>query len=114
MLESSFNEPISATQKMCEECEYVDELLSKAIKINSDPLQRLMYIASFVVSGFCHTKTRAIGNPFCGRAVAERIWKLEINSSARQKFWGQSLEIIPEDFNRLTILIPDNREDMDV
>ncbi|KAH9446715.1 hypothetical protein Pst134EA_030621 [Puccinia striiformis f. sp. tritici] len=140
----SFNEPISATQKICEECEYVDELLSKAVKINSDPLERLMYIASFVVSGFCHTKTRAIRKPFnpmlgetyeCIRPekglkfISEKVvhhppmiaayaegknWKLEINSSARQKFWGQSLEIIPEGLNRLTIFNSDNREDMDV
>ncbi|KAI9601976.1 hypothetical protein KEM48_001265 [Puccinia striiformis f. sp. tritici PST-130] len=82
----SFNEPISATQKICEECEYVDELLSKAVKINSDPLERLMYIASFVVSGFCHTKTRAIRKPFCGICRRKEL-ELEINSSARQKFW---------------------------
>lgn len=59
----SFNEPLSATQKICEECEYVDELLAKAAQHNCDPLDRLMYIAGFVVSGFCHTKTRAIRKP---------------------------------------------------
>ncbi|PLW09514.1 hypothetical protein PCANC_24185 [Puccinia coronata f. sp. avenae] len=141
----SFNEPLSATQKICEECEYVDELLTKAVKSDSDPMERLMYIASFVVSGFCHTKTRAIRKPFnpmlgetyeCIRPekgmnfLSEKVvhhppmiaaycegknWKLEINSSARQKFWGQSLEIIPEGLNRLTILNPKgSAESMDV
>ncbi|KAA1107140.1 hypothetical protein PGT21_003767 [Puccinia graminis f. sp. tritici] len=140
----SFNEPLSATQKICEECEYVDELLTKAVK-SVDPIERLMYIAGFVVSGFCHTKTRAIRKPFnpmlgetfeCIRPdkgmkfLSEKVvhhppmiaayaegknWKLEINSSARQKFWGQSLEIIPEGLNRLTIFNPKGKaESMDV
>lgn len=129
----SLNEPISATQKICEEFEYADELLLKAVKSNSNSLERLMFIAAFVVSGFCHTKTRAIRKPFnpmlgetyeCIRPdkgfrfLSEKVshhppiisayaegesWKLEMNSSGRQKFWGQSLEIIPEGFNRLTI-----------
>ncbi|KNZ57494.1 uncharacterized protein VP01_2143g2 [Puccinia sorghi] len=137
----SFNEPLSATQKICEECEYVDELLAKAAQHNCDPLDRLMYIAGFVVSGFCHTKTRAIRKPFnpmlgetyeCIRSdkgmkfLSEKVvhhppmiaayaegknWKLEINSSARQKFWGQSLEIIPEGLNRLTIFNPQENAD---
>ncbi|WAQ92862.1 hypothetical protein PtA15_17A344 [Puccinia triticina] len=137
----SFNEPLSATQKICEECEYVDELLTKAARSDADPVERLMYIAGFVVSGFCHTKTRAIRKPFnpmlgetyeCIRPdkgmkfLSEKVvhhppmiaayaegknWKLEINSSARQKFWGQSLEIIPEGLNRLTIFNPKGKED---
>jgi len=119
----------------------VDELLAKAVQHNCDPIERLMYIAGFVVSGFCHTKTRAIRKPFnpmlgetyeCIRPekgmkfLSEKVvhhppmiaayaegknWKLEINSSARQKFWGQSLEIIPEGLNRLTIFNPQGTTD---
>jgi hypothetical protein len=64
--------------------------------------QKLIFIDAFLadtVAAYCEGKN----------------WKLEINSSARQKFWGQSLEIIPEGLNRLTILNPKgSAESMDV
>ncbi|MBW0504186.1 hypothetical protein O181_043901 [Austropuccinia psidii MF-1] len=129
----SFNEPLSALQKLCEEFEYADELLTMAVKSQNNPIERLVYIVGFVVSGYCSSKTRFARKPFnpmlgetfeCIRPdkkirfISEKVvhhpptmaayaegeqWTMEINSSIRQKFWGQSLEIIPEGLNRLTI-----------
>ncbi|KAG0142960.1 hypothetical protein CROQUDRAFT_661834 [Cronartium quercuum f. sp. fusiforme G11] len=128
----SFNEPLSALQKLCEECEYADVLLNQAVKCK-DPIERLVYVSAFAVSSFSSTKTRASRKPFnpilgetyeCIRPdkgfrfISEKVshhppimaayaegdgWKLEMTSSIRQKFWGKSLEIIPEGSTRLTI-----------
>lgn len=128
----SFNEPLSALQKLCEELEYSDMLVTRAVA-SSDPIERLIFVSAFAVSAFCATKTRATRKPFnpilgetyeCVRAdkgmkyFSEKVshhppimaayaegegWKFELNSSIRQKFWGKSLEVIPEGLNRLTI-----------
>ncbi|EGF98128.1 uncharacterized protein MELLADRAFT_96141 [Melampsora larici-populina 98AG31] len=128
----SFNEPLSALQKLCEEVEYSDMLVTRAVA-SSDPIERLVFVSAFAVSAFCATKTRATRKPFnpilgetyeCVRPdkgmkyVSEKVshhppimaayaegdgWKFELTSSIRQKFWGKSLEVIREGLNRLTI-----------
>uniref|UniRef100_A0A8C2CK55 Oxysterol-binding protein n=1 Tax=Cyprinus carpio TaxID=7962 RepID=A0A8C2CK55_CYPCA len=56
------NEPLNTLQRLCEELEY-SELLDKAAH-TQDPFERMVYIATFAVSGYASSHYRAGGKPF--------------------------------------------------
>uniref|UniRef100_A0A8C1D6W5 Oxysterol-binding protein-related protein 3 n=1 Tax=Cyprinus carpio carpio TaxID=630221 RepID=A0A8C1D6W5_CYPCA len=110
------NEPLNTLQRLCEELEY-SELLDKAAH-TQDPFERMVYIATFAVSGYASSYYRAGGKPFnpvlgetyeCDRPdkgfcfVAEQVGRqssppnfLQISLRLwRNKFWGKSMEIVP-------------------
>lgn len=127
----SFNCPLSLLQATCEEYEYA-ELLEKAAK-TQDWVERICLVGAFAVSGYASTKLRASRKPFnpmlgetfeCVREdkhlkfVAEKVvhqppivasyaegknWSCSSQSSVKNKFWGKSLELIPEGTTRLEI-----------
>uniref|UniRef100_A0A8C1W1N6 Oxysterol-binding protein n=1 Tax=Cyprinus carpio TaxID=7962 RepID=A0A8C1W1N6_CYPCA len=117
------NEPLNTLQRLCEELEY-SELLDKAAH-TQDPFERMVYIATFAVSGYASSYYRAGGKPFnpvlgetyeCDRPdkgfcfVAEQVSHHPPISAChaesknfifwqdvrwRNKFWGKSMEIVP-------------------
>ncbi|XP_056901241.1 oxysterol-binding protein-related protein 3 isoform X2 [Takifugu flavidus] len=118
-----FNEPLNTLQRMCEELEYC-ELLEKAAD-TPDPFQRMVYIATFVVSIYTFSYYRIGGKPFnpvlgetyeCDRPdkgfkfVAEQVshhppisachaeakdYVFWQDLRCKNKFWGKSMEIFP-------------------
>uniref|UniRef100_W5JZ04 Oxysterol-binding protein-related protein 3 n=1 Tax=Astyanax mexicanus TaxID=7994 RepID=W5JZ04_ASTMX len=56
------NEPVNTLQRLCEELEY-SELLDRAAH-TQDPFERMVYIATFAVSGYASSYYRAGGKPF--------------------------------------------------
>uniref|UniRef100_A0A0X3NRK0 Oxysterol-binding protein n=1 Tax=Schistocephalus solidus TaxID=70667 RepID=A0A0X3NRK0_SCHSO len=120
------NEPLSALQVLCEEMEY-SELLDIACT-KTEPAERMIYIATFAVSGYARTAQRAATKPFnpllgetfeClrpekdWRFMAEQVshhppvaachcsssnWTLNQEMMMKNKFWGRSLEVIPVGF----------------
>ncbi|KAM6994908.1 oxysterol-binding protein-related protein 3 isoform 2-T2 [Tautogolabrus adspersus] len=117
------NEPLNTLQRLCEELEY-SELLDRAANTH-DPFERMVYIATFVVSGYASSYYRTGGKPFnpilgetyeCDRPdkgfrfVAEQVSHHPPISAChaesknfiywqdvrcKNKFWGKSMEIIP-------------------
>ncbi|XP_056090870.1 oxysterol-binding protein-related protein 3 isoform X1 [Rhinichthys klamathensis goyatoka] len=117
------NEPLNTLQRLCEELEY-SELLDKAAH-TQDPFERMVYIATFAVSGYASSYYRAGGKPFnpvlgetyeCDRPdkgfrfVGEQVSHHPPISAChadsknfifwqdvrwRNKFWGKSMEIVP-------------------
>ncbi|XP_052002735.1 oxysterol-binding protein-related protein 3-like isoform X4 [Xyrauchen texanus] len=117
------NEPLNTLQRLCEELEY-SELLDRAAH-TQDPFERMVYIATFAVSGYAASYYRAGGKPFnpvlgetyeCDRPdkgfrfVAEQVSHHPPISAChaesknfifwqdvrwRNKFWGKSMEIVP-------------------
>ncbi|TRY94285.1 hypothetical protein DNTS_030372 [Danionella cerebrum] len=117
------NEPLNTLQRLCEELEY-SHLLDKAAH-TQDPFERMVYIATFAVSGYASSYYRAGGKPFnpvlgetyeCDRPdrgfrfVAEQVSHHPPISAChaesknfifwqdvrwRNKFWGKSMEIVP-------------------
>uniref|UniRef100_A0AAZ3R4V2 Oxysterol-binding protein n=1 Tax=Oncorhynchus tshawytscha TaxID=74940 RepID=A0AAZ3R4V2_ONCTS len=117
------NEPLNTLQRLCEELEY-SELLDRAAN-TQDPLERMVYIATFAVSGYASSYHRAGGKPFnpvlgetyeCDRPdkglrfVAEQVSHHPPISAChadsknyifwqdmrwKNKFWGKSMEIVP-------------------
>ncbi|KAJ1972762.1 Oxysterol-binding protein 3, partial [Dimargaris verticillata] len=120
----TLNEPLSALQSKCEDFEYYS-LLHQAIT-SSDSLDRLMYIAAFAISSFAgktNRGTRKPFNPMLGetyefscpekgyRFLSEKVshhppvlagyaegngFKWWQETRVKNKFWGKSMEIIPE------------------
>ncbi|KAI0374348.1 hypothetical protein BV20DRAFT_961492 [Pilatotrama ljubarskyi] len=116
----TFNEPLTMLQKAAEELEYHD-LLSRAAQ-SQDPVERICYVAAFAVSTYANTKHRTGRkgfNPMLGETfeevrmhfIAEKVchnpvimawhaqgegWELYATSSGKTKFWGKSMEIIPQ------------------
>nr|XP_046192536.1 oxysterol-binding protein-related protein 3-like [Oncorhynchus gorbuscha] len=117
------NEPLNTLQRLCEELEY-SELLDRAAD-TQDPFERMVYIATFAVSGYASSYHRAGGKPFnpvlgetyeCDRPdkglrfVAEQVSHHPPISAChadsknyifwqdirwKNKFWGKSMEIVP-------------------
>ncbi|KAG7250905.1 hypothetical protein CRUP_019185 [Coryphaenoides rupestris] len=56
------NEPLNTLQRLCEELEY-SELLDTAAN-TLDPFERMVYMATFAVSGYASSYYRAGGKPF--------------------------------------------------
>ncbi|EKM60912.1 uncharacterized protein PHACADRAFT_84847 [Phanerochaete carnosa HHB-10118-sp] len=123
----TFNEPLTLLQRIAEEVEYYD-LLAQAAK-SIDPVERLCIIAAFAVSGYANTRYRSGRkgfNPMLAetfedprmRFIAEKVshnpvvlayhaegneWELYATSSGKTKFWGKSLEIIPQGVTHLVV-----------
>ncbi|UZJ54653.1 hypothetical protein CBS101457_003973 [Exobasidium rhododendri] len=127
----SFNCPLSLLQAAAEEYEYAPDLLEKAAAAKNDWIERICFVSAFAVSGYASTKLRASRKPFnpllgetyeCVREeknfrfIAEKVvhqppivatyaegkgWKCQGWSSVKNKFWGKSLELIPEGDVRL-------------
>ncbi|KAM6909857.1 oxysterol-binding protein-related protein 3 isoform 2-T2 [Xenentodon cancila] len=125
------NEPLNTLQRLCEELEY-SELLDTAAN-TPDPFQRMMYIATFVVSGYASSYYRTGGKPFnpvlgesyeCDRPdkgfrfVAEQVSHHPPISAChaesknfvfwqdvrcKNKFWGKSMEIVPVGSTHVTL-----------
>ncbi|KAI0735357.1 Oxysterol-binding protein-domain-containing protein [Earliella scabrosa] len=116
----TFNEPLTMLQKAAEELEYYD-LLSQAAKA-TDSIERMCYVAAFAVSTYANTRHRTGRkgfNPLLAETfedvrmhfIAEKVchnpvilawhaegegWELYATSSGKTKFWGKSMEIIPQ------------------
>ncbi|XP_024124072.1 oxysterol-binding protein-related protein 3 [Oryzias melastigma] len=127
----SLNEPLNMLQRLCEELEY-SELLDRAANTH-DPYERMMYVATFVVSGYASSYHRTGGKPFnpvlgetfeCNRPdkgfrfVAEQVshhppisachaesknFAFWQDVRCKNKFWGKSLEIVPVGTTHLTL-----------
>ncbi|KAI3360959.1 hypothetical protein L3Q82_013169 [Scortum barcoo] len=125
------NEPFNTLQKLCEELEY-SELLDRAAN-TQDPFERMIYIATFVVSGYASSYYRTGGKPFnpilgetyeCDRPdkgfrfVAEQVSHHPPISAChaqsknfifwqdvrcKNKFWGKSMEIVPVGTTHVTL-----------
>ncbi|KAG7475393.1 hypothetical protein JOB18_030628 [Solea senegalensis] len=125
------NEPLNTLQRLCEELEY-SELLDRAAN-TQDPFERMVYIATFVVSGYAATHYRTGGKPFnpilgetyeCDRPdkgfrfVAEQVSHHPPISAChaesknfvfwqdvrcKNKFWGKSMEIVPVGTTHVTL-----------
>ncbi|XP_047216959.1 oxysterol-binding protein-related protein 3 isoform X1 [Girardinichthys multiradiatus] len=125
------NEPLNALQRLCEELEY-SELLDRAA-VTQDPFERMIYIATFVVSGYASSFYRTGGKPFnpvlgetyeCDRPdkgfrfVAEQVSHHPPISAChaesknfvfwqdvrcKNKFWGKSMEIVPVGTTHVTL-----------
>uniref|UniRef100_A0A674CB36 Oxysterol-binding protein n=1 Tax=Salmo trutta TaxID=8032 RepID=A0A674CB36_SALTR len=117
------NEPLNTLQRLCEELEY-SELLDRAAN-TQDPFERMVYVATFAVSGYASSYHRAGGKPFnpvlgetyeCDRPdkglrfIAEQVSHHPPISAChadsknyifwqdmrwKNKFWGKSMEIVP-------------------
>uniref|UniRef100_UPI0037E829FE oxysterol-binding protein-related protein 3 n=1 Tax=Semicossyphus pulcher TaxID=241346 RepID=UPI0037E829FE len=117
------NEPLNTLQRLCEELEY-SELLDRAANTH-DPFERMVYIATFVVSGYASSYYRTGGKPFnpvlgetyeCDRSdkgfrfVGEQVshhppisachaesknFMFWQDVRCKNKFWGKSMEIVP-------------------
>ncbi|SOV06484.1 related to OSH3 - Member of oxysterol-binding protein family [Ustilago sp. UG-2017a] len=126
----SFNCPLSLLQAAAEEYEYAADLLERAGK-SQDWVDRICLVSAFAISGYASTKLRASRKPFnpllgetfeCVRQdkqwrfLAEKVvhqppivafyaegkgWKAQGWSAVKNKFWGKSLELIPEGSIRL-------------
>uniref|UniRef100_A0A3Q4HTQ3 Oxysterol-binding protein n=1 Tax=Neolamprologus brichardi TaxID=32507 RepID=A0A3Q4HTQ3_NEOBR len=125
------NEPLNTLQRLCEELEY-SELLDRAAN-TQDPFERMIYIATFVVSGYASSYYRTGGKPFnpvlgetyeCDRPdkglrfVAEQVSHHPPISAChaesknfvfwqdvrcKNKFWGKSMEIVPVGTTHVTL-----------
>lgn len=121
----SFNCPLSLLQASAEEFEYAPDLLERAAQ-SENPVDRICLVGAFAVSGYASTAHRSSRKPFnpllgetfeCVRTdrrlrfVAEKVvhrppivavyaegknWSVEGWSTVKNKFWGKSLELIPE------------------
>ncbi|XP_042280428.1 oxysterol-binding protein-related protein 3 isoform X3 [Thunnus maccoyii] len=125
------NEPLNTLQRLCEELEY-SELLDRAAN-TQDPFERMVYIATFVVSGYASSYYRTGGKPFnpvlgetyeCDRPdkgfrfIAEQVSHHPPISAChaesknfifwqdvrcKNKFWGKSMEIVPVGTTHVTL-----------
>ncbi|KAM9783055.1 oxysterol-binding protein-related protein 3 [Neosynchiropus ocellatus] len=125
------NEPLNTLQRLCEELEY-SELLDRAA-VTQDPFERMVYIATFVVSGYASSYYRTGGKPFnpvlgetyeCERPdkgfrfIAEQVSHHPPVSAChaesrnflfwqdvrcKNKFWGKSMEIVPVGTTHVTL-----------
>uniref|UniRef100_A0A3B4ABH0 Uncharacterized protein n=1 Tax=Periophthalmus magnuspinnatus TaxID=409849 RepID=A0A3B4ABH0_9GOBI len=125
------NEPLNTLQRLCEELEY-SELLDQAAS-TQDPFERMVYISTFVVSGYASSYYRTGGKPFnpvlgetyeCDRPdkgfrfLAEQQVSHHPPISAchaesknfifwqvrcKNKFWGKSMEIVPIGTTHVTL-----------
>ncbi|XP_077383007.1 oxysterol-binding protein-related protein 3 isoform X2 [Festucalex cinctus] len=125
------NEPLNTLQRLCEELEY-SELLDQAAGTH-DPFERMVFIATFVVSGYASSYYRTGGKPFnpvlgetyeCDRPdkgfqfIAEQVSHHPPISAChaesknfifwqdvrcKNKFWGKSMEIVPVGSTHVTL-----------
>ncbi|CAH1788055.1 unnamed protein product [Owenia fusiformis] len=119
----TLNEPLNMLQWLCEELEY-SEMLDKAAEIQ-DPVQRMVHMAAFAVSGYASSYYRCGQKPFnpllgetyeCVREdkgwrfISEQVshhppisacycesknFVFSQDAQIKTKFWGKSMEIQP-------------------
>jgi hypothetical protein len=119
----ALNEPLNLLQKLCEELEYC-ELLDQAAGMK-DPIDRIILVAAFAVSGYASTVNRAGRKPFNPllgetyemiredkgfKFVSEKVshhppimashaesakYTVFQDNLVKTKFWGKSMELIP-------------------
>ena len=126
----NFSEPISMLQRLAEDLEYADLLYLASVA--EDPLMRLQYAAAFAVSPYASTDGRISKpfNPLLGetfeyvsrdhgfRYISEQVshhppisacycesakYAYYAEVSVRTKFWGKSLELVPEGLNHIKL-----------
>ncbi|CDS36555.1 oxysterol binding protein 3 [Echinococcus multilocularis] len=120
-LPAILNEPLSVLQNLCEEMEY-SQLLDAAVEMK-DPMQRMLYVVTFAISGYASTATRTATKSFAPllgetfecirpekqwRFLAEQVsnspptatahcesklWVFDQEFGIKYKFWGKTLEI---------------------
>uniref|UniRef100_A0A8C6WZW8 Oxysterol-binding protein n=1 Tax=Neogobius melanostomus TaxID=47308 RepID=A0A8C6WZW8_9GOBI len=125
------NEPLNTLQRLTEELEY-SELLDLANQ-TADPYQRMVYVASFAISAYACTYSRAGSKPFnpvlgetyeCDRPdkgfrfIAEQVSHHPPVSAChadstnftfwqdvrwKNKFWGRTMEIVPMGTTHVTL-----------
>lgn len=125
------NEPLNTLQRLAEELEY-SELLDTANRTH-DPYQRMVYVATFALSAYACTYSRAGSKPFnpvlgetyeCDRPdkgfrfIAEQVSHHPPVSAChadsqnftfwqdvrwKNKFWGKSMEIVPMGTTHVTL-----------
>lgn len=129
MMRKSFpaelNEPVNLLQRLAEELEYA-ELLDEAHKLASHPLEQMLYVTAFAISGYAssvHRAERKPYNPLLGetfeyirpdkgfRFIAEKVshnpvivachaeskhWRFWQDVQAETKFMGKSMLIVPK------------------
>lgn len=125
-----FNEPLSVLQRLAEELEYC-ELLDMAVPLEHS-MDRLLYASLFAISGYTSSvkRTRKPFNPILGetyelmradkgfRYIAEKVshhplvvachadsenYEFWQTSTLKTKFWGKSMELIPEGTVHVTL-----------
>ena len=129
----ALNEPINLLQRLAEELEY-SELLDKAAGMSGDPVEQLIYISAFAVSGYAssiHRSERKPYNPVLGetfeyirpdrgfRFISEKVshqpvivachaeskrWRFWQDVQAETKLWGKSMLITPKGKIHLELL----------
>ena len=129
----ALNEPINLLQRLAEELEY-SELLDRAASLKDDPIEQLVYVTAFAVSGYAsssHRSERKPYNPVLGetfeyirpdrgfRFVSEKVshqpvivachaeskrWRFWQDLQAETKLWGKSMLIIPKGKVHLELL----------
>ncbi|KAL5105815.1 Oxysterol-binding protein-related protein 6 [Taenia crassiceps] len=120
-LPAILNEPLSVLQNLCEEMEY-SQLLDAAVDMK-DRIHRMLYVATFAISGYTHTAKRTATKSFTPllgetfecirpekqwRFMAEQVcnspptaaahcesklWTYDQEFGIEYKFWGKTLEI---------------------
>ncbi len=129
----ALNEPINLLQRLAEELEY-SELLDRAARLNDDPVEQLVYVTAFAISGYAssiHRSERKPYNPIYGetfeyirpdrgfRFISEKVshqpvivachaeskkWRFWQDLQAETKLWGKSMLITPKGRIHLEIL----------
>jgi oxysterol-binding protein-related protein 3/6/7 len=132
----ALNEPINLLQRLAEELEYSD-LLDRAAALNGDPVEQMVQIAAFAISGYAssiHRSERKPYNPILGetyeyirpdrgfRFVSEKVshqpvivacnaesskWRFWQDAQAETKLWGKSMLINPKGKINVEILDQD-------
>ena len=135
----ALNEPINLLQRLAEELEY-SELLDKATGIKGDPIEQLVLITAFAVSGYAssiHRSERKPYNPVLGetfeyirpdrgfRFISEKVshqpvivachaeskkWRFWQDVQAETKLWGKSMLITPKGKVHLELLDEESGE----
>lgn len=124
----NFSEPTSMLQRLCEDLEYADLLWRANSEPNA--LIRIQFIAAFAISGYSSTDGRLSKpfNPILGETfeyvsrahgytyLSEQVshhppisacicecpaFKYCAEVSVKTKFWGKSLELVPEGWNHV-------------
>lgn len=129
----ALNEPINLLQRLAEEVEY-SELLDRAASVRNDPIEQLVYVTAFAVSGYAssvHRSERKPYNPVLGetfeyirpdrgyRFVAEKVshqpvivachaesrkWRFWQDLQAETKLWVKSMLVSPKGRLHLELL----------
>ena len=129
----ALNEPINLLQRLAEELEY-SELLDKASSLKNDPVEQLIYVAAFAVSGYAssvHRSERKPYNPVLGetfeyirpdrgyRFISEKVshqpvivachaegpkWRFWQDLQAETKIWVKSMLVTPKGRIHLELL----------